>query len=57
MKWVERKIVTPSSRESSISVRVARDRIDARRRLVEDEDGRLMQHRYCELQPLLDAEC
>ena len=36
--------------------RVARDRIDARGRLVENENGGLVQHRDRELQPLLDAE-
>ena len=36
--------------------RVARDRVDARGRLVEDEDGGLVQHRDRELKPLLDAE-
>ena len=36
--------------------RVARDRVDARRRLVEDENGGLVQHRDRELKPLLDAE-
>ena len=59
MKWVDRKIVTPSSRERSISVRQNASRaigIDARGRLVENENGRLVQHRDRELQPLLDAE-
>ena len=36
--------------------RVAGDRIDARGRLVEDEDGGLVQHRDGELKALLDAE-
>ena len=36
--------------------RIARDRIDAGSRLVEDENGGLMQHRDRELKPLLDAE-
>ena len=35
---------------------VARDRVDARGRLVEDQHGRPVQHRDGELQPLLDAE-
>src|SRR5262249_6678920 len=36
--------------------RAARNRIDARSRLVENEKGRPVQHRHGELQPLLDAE-
>ena len=35
---------------------VAGDRIDTRRGLVEDQDGRPMQHGDRKLQPLLDAE-
>ncbi len=35
---------------------VARDRIDARRRLVENEHRRPVQHGHCKLQPLLHAE-
>src|SRR5579864_7209134 len=35
---------------------VARNRIDARGRLVENENGGLMQHCNGELEPLLDAE-
>ena len=36
--------------------RVARDRVDARSRLVEDENGGLVQHRDGELEALLHAE-
>ena len=36
--------------------RVARDRIDAGSRLVENENGRLVQHRDGKLEPLLEAE-
>ena len=36
--------------------RVAGDRIDARSRLVENENGGLVQHRHGKLQPLLNAE-
>ena len=35
---------------------IARDRIDPRRRLVENEHPRPVQHGHCKLQPLLDAE-
>src|SRR5262247_1503260 len=58
MKWVERKIdaVIAGEIDQRAPERVARDRIDARSRLVEDEKGRPVQHRHGELQPLLDAE-
>ena len=52
-------MVTPSLRERSISVRqncVARDRIDARRGLVENEHGRPVEHGHRKLQPLLHAK-
>src|SRR5499426_555396 len=58
MKWVERKIdaVIAGEIDQRAPERVARNRIDARSRLVENEKGRPVQHRHGELQPLLDAE-
>ena len=55
MKCVVTKIVTPCLRDRSdqqLPEAVARDRIDARRRLVEDQDLRLVQHGDRQRQPL-----
>ena len=59
MKWVETKIVTPSSRDRADQVApesVAGDRIDARGGLVEDQHLRLVQDRDGKLQALLLPE-
>ncbi len=59
MKWVEMKIVTLSRRDRSISrlpEDVARDRIDARGRLVEDQQLGLVHHRHRQRQALADAQ-
>ena len=59
MKWVERKIVTPSSRDRLIRYRqkpIAGDRIDARGRLVEDQHLGPVQDRDGKLKALLLPE-
>ncbi len=58
MKCVVTKIVTPCLRERSIKQlpeAVARDRIDAGRRLVQDQDLRLVQHGDGQREPLPQA--
>ena len=59
MKWVETKIVTPWLRDRSISSSqnaVARQRIDAGGRLVEDQHLRLVDDRDRKRKPLANAE-
>src|SRR5262249_10687007 len=52
----ERDAVIAGEVDQRAPERVARNRIDSRSRLVENEKGRPVQHRHGELQPLLDAE-
>ena len=59
MKWVERKIVTPSSRDRLIRCApeaVAGDRIDARSRLVQDQHLRTVYEGDGQLQALFLTE-
>src|SRR3974390_111584 len=52
----DRHTIVAREIDESAPERVARDRIDPRGGLVEDEDGRPVEHGHRKLQPLLHAE-
>ena len=59
MKWVEMKMVTPSlpgQIDHQLPEQVARDRIDAGSRFVENQQFRLMHHRHRQREPLAHAQ-